>query len=236
MPIPLSSFGAAALAGGGPTTATAPTTKTCARDERAAGTRRLHVPPEICLRQNRRVALADIAHACIVRSRPACTPLGDFPRHGGVRPMSQEHTSTNARSADRYVVISSDCHAGASIPMYAEYLEAKHRDDFVAWETSFVNPYQDLLDTQVTRLSAQLRQPDPPAAARERRHRRRGHLPEHHPAVLPERHPHAAGPDSRAVRAAMGRDPRAQPLVGRLLQRAAGPARRRRAAPAQRRR
>ena len=63
--------------------------------------------------------------------------------------MSHEDDRTNVASrTDRYVVISSDCHAGASIPMYAEYLEARHRDDFSAWEASFVNPYQDLLDTQ----------------------------------------------------------------------------------------
>ena len=47
----------------------------------------------------------------------------------------------------RYVVISSDCHAGASIPMYRDYLERRYLDDFAAWEASFVNPYQDLLDT-----------------------------------------------------------------------------------------
>jgi hypothetical protein len=32
--------------------------------------------------------------------------------------------------------------------MYAEYLEARYRDDFVTWEAAFENPYQDLLDTE----------------------------------------------------------------------------------------
>jgi predicted TIM-barrel fold metal-dependent hydrolase len=54
----------------------------------------------------------------------------------------------SATNGDRYTVISSDCHAGASVPMYGEYLEARFRDDFMAWESSFVNPYQDLLDTE----------------------------------------------------------------------------------------
>ena len=36
--------------------------------------------------------------------------------------MTEAHESTNERAADRYLVISSDCHAGASIPMYGEYL------------------------------------------------------------------------------------------------------------------
>jgi predicted TIM-barrel fold metal-dependent hydrolase len=56
-----------------------------------------------------------------------------------------EHGS--AATDDRYVVISSDCHAGASIPMYRDYLEARYHDEFAAWEADFVNPYQDLLDT-----------------------------------------------------------------------------------------
>jgi predicted TIM-barrel fold metal-dependent hydrolase len=62
--------------------------------------------------------------------------------------MTQGHERANEGAADRYVVISSDCHAGASIPMYAEYLEARYRDDFVTWEAAFENPYQDLLDTE----------------------------------------------------------------------------------------
>ena len=59
--------------------------------------------------------------------------------------MDRTHAIT---ADDRYVVISSDCHAGASIPAYGDYLEARHRDDFASWEASFVNPYDDLVDTE----------------------------------------------------------------------------------------
>ncbi len=48
---------------------------------------------------------------------------------------------------DRYVVISSDCHAGAPIHTYREYLEARYLEQFDAWEAEFVNPYEDLVET-----------------------------------------------------------------------------------------
>lgn len=48
---------------------------------------------------------------------------------------------------DRYLVISADCHAGASLDTYREYLEPVHRDEFDAWRTDFVNPFSDLMDT-----------------------------------------------------------------------------------------
>jgi len=44
----------------------------------------------------------------------------------------------------RYVVISSDCHAGGSHEMYREYLEKKYLDDFDAWRAQYKNPYRDL--------------------------------------------------------------------------------------------
>ena len=45
---------------------------------------------------------------------------------------------------DRYVVISSDCHAGASINAYREYLTSDLHDEFDAWMQTFDNPYKDL--------------------------------------------------------------------------------------------
>jgi predicted TIM-barrel fold metal-dependent hydrolase len=48
----------------------------------------------------------------------------------------------------RYLVISSDCHAGASVSTYRGYLEAKYLADFDAWESAFVNPYSDLIDLE----------------------------------------------------------------------------------------
>ena len=149
--------------------------------------------------------------------------------------MTQD-TSARTDAADRYVVISSDCHAGASIPMYARVPRGEVPRRLRRVGSVVREPVPRPPRHRVTRLCAQLRQSGPPAPARERRHRRRGHLPQHHPAVLPERHPHAPGSDPGAVRAALGGDPRPQSLVGRLLQRAARSARRRRAAPAQRRR
>ncbi|MER7664339.1 amidohydrolase family protein [Streptomyces sp. NPDC096193] len=48
-------------------------------------------------------------------------------------------------SADRYTVISADCHAGADLLDYRPYLEKRHHDDFDAWAAGYVNPYEDLL-------------------------------------------------------------------------------------------
>jgi predicted TIM-barrel fold metal-dependent hydrolase len=46
---------------------------------------------------------------------------------------------------DRYVVISADCHAGADLPDYRPYLEARYHDAFDDWAASFVSPYGDLV-------------------------------------------------------------------------------------------
>ncbi len=51
---------------------------------------------------------------------------------------------TGLPAGDRYVVISSDCHAGASIRAYRPYLASRYHDDFDAWMQTFENPYQDL--------------------------------------------------------------------------------------------
>lgn len=51
-------------------------------------------------------------------------------------------------SSDRYLVISSDGHAGAAMRTYREYLEARYHDEFDAWEASFVTPYPDLVDPE----------------------------------------------------------------------------------------
>lgn len=45
---------------------------------------------------------------------------------------------------DRYLVISSDCHGGAQLHEYRPYLESRYRDDFDAWASSYVIPYEDL--------------------------------------------------------------------------------------------
>ena len=49
---------------------------------------------------------------------------------------------------DRYLVISSDCHAGATTSTYRGYLESKFLDDFDAWEAAYDNPWRDLKDVE----------------------------------------------------------------------------------------
>ncbi|HET6810516.1 MAG TPA: amidohydrolase family protein [Acidimicrobiales bacterium] len=45
---------------------------------------------------------------------------------------------------DRYTVISADCHAGAPLRDYKEFLESRYRDEFEEWAAGFVNPFADL--------------------------------------------------------------------------------------------
>ena len=45
---------------------------------------------------------------------------------------------------DRYIVVSSDGHAGAQMHEYRGYLEAKYLDEFDEWAKSYVNPFVDL--------------------------------------------------------------------------------------------
>jgi predicted TIM-barrel fold metal-dependent hydrolase len=45
---------------------------------------------------------------------------------------------------DRYIVISSDGHAGAEMQDYRPYLERRYHDEFDDWAKSYVNPFEDL--------------------------------------------------------------------------------------------
>lgn len=45
---------------------------------------------------------------------------------------------------DRYIVISSDCHAGADLLDYKPYLESSLHDAFDEWAERYVNPFGDL--------------------------------------------------------------------------------------------
>jgi predicted TIM-barrel fold metal-dependent hydrolase len=47
-------------------------------------------------------------------------------------------------AGDRYIVISSDGHAGAQMHDYREYLESRYLDEFDEWAKSYVNPWTDL--------------------------------------------------------------------------------------------
>lgn len=40
----------------------------------------------------------------------------------------------------RYTIISTDCHAGASIQGYREYLPARWHDEFDAWAAQYESP------------------------------------------------------------------------------------------------
>ena len=59
--------------------------------------------------------------------------------------------STAVTDNDRYVVISTDSHAGGSHAMYREYLEKEYLDEFDAWRAKYSNPFRDLQDDGRTR-------------------------------------------------------------------------------------
>jgi predicted TIM-barrel fold metal-dependent hydrolase len=44
----------------------------------------------------------------------------------------------------RYLVISADCHGGAALTEYRDYLESSYWDDFDRWAASYEMPYEDL--------------------------------------------------------------------------------------------
>ena len=63
--------------------------------------------------------------------------------------------------ADRYTIISSDCHAGGDFGHYRDYLESKWNDDFDGWAASFENPFSDLRDpSRVRNWDNDVRQAD----------------------------------------------------------------------------
>jgi predicted TIM-barrel fold metal-dependent hydrolase len=47
--------------------------------------------------------------------------------------------------AERYTVISADCHAGGEIEEYRDFLDPQYRDEFDRWLVDYVCPYEDLL-------------------------------------------------------------------------------------------
>jgi predicted TIM-barrel fold metal-dependent hydrolase len=51
-------------------------------------------------------------------------------------------------SGDRYVVISTDCHAGASIGTYKDYLESRWHADYDEWAASFADPWAEEGDAE----------------------------------------------------------------------------------------
>jgi predicted TIM-barrel fold metal-dependent hydrolase len=52
--------------------------------------------------------------------------------------------TVSSPEGERYIVISADCHAGASIDDYRDFLEAEYWDEFDSWREAYRNPFQDL--------------------------------------------------------------------------------------------
>jgi predicted TIM-barrel fold metal-dependent hydrolase len=52
---------------------------------------------------------------------------------------------------ERFTVISADCHAGADLLGYREYLEPAYREEFDAWAASYVSPFSDLTRPEAVR-------------------------------------------------------------------------------------
>jgi predicted TIM-barrel fold metal-dependent hydrolase len=47
--------------------------------------------------------------------------------------------------SDRYVIVSADCHGGAELYEYRDYLERRHLDAFDAWARDYAIPFEDLM-------------------------------------------------------------------------------------------
>ena len=54
---------------------------------------------------------------------------------------------TPAGDVDRYMVVSADCHAGASIPAYKPYLASKWHSEFEEWAQAFHDGWSEV-DTE----------------------------------------------------------------------------------------
>ncbi len=136
-------------------------------------------------------------------------------------------------AGDRYIVISSDGHAGAQVHEYRDYLESKYHDEFDAWEATFVNPFEDLRADFAYRnwdSAARLRELEDDGVVAEVL------FPNTIPPFFPSGNLLARPPADDEYELRWAGLQRAQPLVGRLLRRHAGPARRDGAGVPQRRR
>ena len=47
-------------------------------------------------------------------------------------------------SDERYLLLSADCHAGASLDTYRDYLDPEWREEYDAWRGRYSNPFRDL--------------------------------------------------------------------------------------------
>jgi predicted TIM-barrel fold metal-dependent hydrolase len=59
-------------------------------------------------------------------------------------PTHDSPTSSPTTGADtRYVLISADCHAGADVGMYKDYLETRWHEEFDAWASTYSSPWDE---------------------------------------------------------------------------------------------
>lgn len=58
--------------------------------------------------------------------------------------MTLTPAAPSAGRSDRYTIISADCHAGANMAAYREFLDPAWRDEFDAWRGGYSNPFRDL--------------------------------------------------------------------------------------------
>ena len=56
-----------------------------------------------------------------------------------------------AINADRYTIVSADCHAGGDIDDYRPYLPSRLHEDFDDWKQAYINPFTDLQDSKRVR-------------------------------------------------------------------------------------
>src|SRR5262249_51882801 len=56
-------------------------------------------------------------------------------------------------SIDRYMILSSDTHAGAEMRAYKAYLDREWHDDFDAWADAVTNPWIDLRDLDAAAIN-----------------------------------------------------------------------------------
>ncbi|MEO8694666.1 MAG: hypothetical protein ABI658_14170 [Acidimicrobiales bacterium] len=54
---------------------------------------------------------------------------------------------------DRYMILSSDTHAGAEMREYKKFLDRAWHDDFDAWADAVVNPWVDLRDPDKAKIN-----------------------------------------------------------------------------------
>ena len=57
------------------------------------------------------------------------------------------------QTGDRYMILSSDTHAGAQTRTYKEFLDPAWHDEFDAWEAAITNPWVDLRDMDAAKVN-----------------------------------------------------------------------------------